>query len=97
MSNQFGNFATLSDPSGIFSDASSCQVTCVAIRSPLVGTLSLVGIGNVDGSASSWVIPSTTVGWVSPTGNSNGLANRLSFAYSNAADYGKAVVCFTPR
>ena len=98
MANSYGNFATLSDPSGIVSDASSCQVSGVTIKTGLVGSLAVTGVCNLDGTPASWVIPPASVGYVAPAGNSSGLAGRVGFSYSNpGADIGKAFLLFTPR
>jgi hypothetical protein len=98
MSNQFGNSATLSDPSGIVSDSSACQVSGVTIKTALTGSLTVTGVCNLDGTPASWVIPPASVGYVAPAGNSSGLAGRVGFSYSNAgADAGKAQLLFTPR
>lgn len=96
--NQSGNCTTLQDAGGIFIDSSQAQVLGIALKSALTGSLTITGINNLDGSASAWVIASSSTGWQSPTGNSAGLCGRTSFTYSNSgADAGKAVACWVAR
>lgn len=98
MSNPSGNFSTLQDPGGIVVDHSQSQVAGIALKSALTGSLTISGINNLDGSAAAWVISGGSSGWQAPTGNSAGLCNRVSYAYSNVgADAGKALLMWTPR
>ena len=98
MANSYGNFATLSDASGIVCDSSAHQITGVALRSALTGSLTVTGVANVSGSPAAWVIAPASTGWQTPAGDSLGLAGRVSFSLSNpGADAGKAQLLFTPK
>lgn len=98
MPNPSGNFIQLQDAGGIATDVSSHQVTGLVLKNALTGTLTVVGVNNLDGSAASWVIAPASTGWQAPPGNAGGLANKLSYVLSNVgADAGKAILLFTPR
>ena len=98
MPNPSGSFVLLQDAAGIVTDTSSHQVTGLVLKSALTGTLTVVGVNNLDGSAATWVIAPASTGWQSPPGNAAGLANKLSYTLSNVgADAGKTLLMFTAR
>jgi hypothetical protein len=85
----------LNDLSGLVSDFSKAAIAGIVITSALAGTLTIAGVSQANGSPQSWVIASTTVGWVAAPGS--GLAwNPTTFTFSNAADKGNAYALLTP-
>jgi hypothetical protein len=96
MSQQVLVAVKLNDLNGHIGDYSKALIAGVVITSALAGTLTIVGVTTSTGAQQSWVIASTTVGWVTPPGT--GICWGLtSFTFSNAADKGNAYALLTPQ
>ncbi|MBC7601218.1 MAG: hypothetical protein H7255_00960 [Ramlibacter sp.] len=90
-----GSSAVLTDNAGTIADGpGACQVLCIALKTALVGTLTLSNLTQPSGANVPWVIPSTTTGVVLPPAPSLGTAYALSYAYSNPVDAGKAIAAW---
>jgi hypothetical protein len=93
-----GNSQVLNGASGDgnISNHSSGSVLGVCCKSALTGTLTITGVTQSNGSAQSWVIPSTTSGFVTVPGSGKYFGG-LNYVLSNpGADAGKAFIAFAP-
>lgn len=85
---------SLDDASGIAHDGSRSRVVGVALKSAPAGNITISGVGNLDGSAASWVITAGSTAFSAAPASA--FAKALSFSYANPADAGKAVLIFQP-
>lgn len=97
--NQLGNSLVLQDLAGNITNGGQGQCLGVCIKSALTGTLTITGISNPDGTPASWVIPSTTVGYVPcPAGSSAKYwSGGMNYTLSNVADAAKAIAMWVPQ
>ena len=89
MSNAFFTAVSLDDQAGHATNSSQNLVQGLCIKSALIGSLTITGVCNANGSPAAWVVPATTQGFVSPPGSAR--CATLSFAYASASDMGKAI------
>jgi len=96
MSQQVLVAVKLNDLSGHVCNYSKATIAGIVITAALAGTLTIVGVTTSTGAQQSWVIASTTVGWVTPPGT--GICWGLTtFTFSNPADEGNAYALLTPQ
>ena len=97
--NKYGSCVVLTDANGICIDNTRCQILAANVGSALVGSLTITGVANLNGSLAAWVIPATSVGVFTPPGDSGGIAGLpVTFVYSNpGADAGKVTLAYIPR
>lgn len=95
--NQLGNSLVLQDLAGNVVTGSQGQCLGVVIKSALVGSLTITGISNTDGSPASWVIPATTSGYVASPGSGKYWSGGMNYSLSSASDAGKAIVMWVPQ
>lgn len=96
MSNTQGSSVILQEKAGLISNASTVQIHCIAIKSALTGSLTISGLttGNALGNTpSDWVLPPTSAGVFTHSGNSKGNAS-INYALSDAGDAGKVIVAY---
>jgi hypothetical protein len=67
----------------------------VTLNATLTGTLTIYGITQSNGQPQSWVIGAASpAGYYAPPGTGNTGGNLLAYAFSNAADQGKAFISY---
>ena len=96
--NKIGQSVVMQSQAGHICDA-NCEVFVLALTRALVGSLSIKGIKNSDGSSAAWTLDAgTTAGAYSPPGAGHtGGAGLLSYALSDPSDMGAAVIAFRTR
>lgn len=95
--NQLGNSLLLQDMAGNVVSGSQGKCLGVALTSALVGSLTITGISNTDGTPASWVIPATTTGYIAAPGSGKYWSGGLNYSLSSASDAGKAIVMWAPQ
>lgn len=98
MSNPVGSFAKLADAAGIAVQSGEQHLVAgIVLTSALVGSLTVTGITQSNGSAQSWVIAGGSSGWQACPGSGTDGGAGVAFSYGNAADYGKAYLLHSQR
>lgn len=76
-------------------NGAAVKVDALVLTSALVGSLTIVGIGQANGQPQSWVIPPGSIaGIYNAPGTAQTGGAALWASFSNAVDLGKAVIAF---